>query len=88
MQPADNNPNQEEVSIPVKITDYIFMGDEVIAQVIESIVRTSNGLHSTRSRMLSIVQVDTVLITLQLKECVSLPLTGLKAIYSTSLKAV
>ena len=33
MQYNDNNPCLEDVSIPVKITDSIFMGDEVIAQV-------------------------------------------------------
>jgi len=29
----DNNPCLEDVSIPVKITDSIFMGDEIIAHV-------------------------------------------------------
>lgn len=33
MQQNDTNQGQEEMSIPVKITDSIFMGDEVIAHV-------------------------------------------------------
>ena len=34
MQHNDNDPCLDDVSIPVKITDSIFMGDEVIAHVL------------------------------------------------------
>ena len=43
MQSRDNNPNLDDVSIPVKITDSIFMGDEVIAHVPLIPLRTYNG---------------------------------------------
>ena len=33
LQSKDNNYLTEEISIPVKITDSIFMGDDVIAHV-------------------------------------------------------
>ena len=40
---CENNHLQEEISIPVKISDCIFMGDEVIAHVLFLKFRTLNG---------------------------------------------
>ena len=46
---SDNNHPFEELSIPIKITDCIFMGDEAIAHVPRPPLRTSSGSLSTKS---------------------------------------
>lgn len=71
MQQPDTNHAQEEVSIPVKVSDSIFMGDEVIAHVTVPSARTSSGSHSIRSPMSSIAQAGTVLTTPPSRACVS-----------------
>ena len=84
MQQNNINPNQEDVSIPVKITDSIFMGDEVIAHVQQLLRRILNGSLSIKSPMSSTAQAGTAPIIPQSKECVFSPLTGPKIIYSIS----
>ena len=39
----DNNQMQEEISMPTKISDCIFLGDDIIAHVRPKITRIFNG---------------------------------------------
>ena len=81
---SDNNHSLEELSIPVKITDCIFMGDEAIAHVSPPTSRTSSGYHSIKSPMSSTVQADSVPTTPPSRACAFSPSIGPKIKYRTS----
>jgi len=71
--------------MPTKITDSIFLGDDIIAHVYKKINRIFNGLLLIKLHISSIAQEDKLIIILQWKECAFLPLTGIKSTYKISL---
>lgn len=70
--------------MPTKITDSIFLGDDIIAHVCTKINRIFNGLRLIKLHISSIVQADKLIITPPSKACASSPSTGMKLTYKTS----